>query len=227
MRHSFNTTPKEAIELQKKLREEIQLVSLSQQVKYIAGADVSFNKFERDVYAGIIVLTYPELEPVEHVCVREEVDFPYIPGLLSFREIPPLLLAWDRLQIKPDVVVVDGHGIAHPRRMGIATHFGLVTEIPTIGCAKSKLYGTYGEPGAEAGSFSHIIDPKTGEVIGMALRSKKRSKPILVSPGNLITLEESVEIIKHTLRGYRLPEPTRLAHNMVNEYRKIKKRSFN
>lgn len=222
MRYNFNLTPKEAIESQKKLREKIKLVPLKKKIKTIAGLDVSFNKFEKDVYAGIIVLSYPELKVLEKVCVKSVVDFPYIPGLLSFREIPPLLKCWQKLKRKPDIVVVDGHGIAHPRRLGIATHFGLVTGVPTIGCGKSLLYGKYKEPTLNAASESPLFDPKTNEQIGIVLRTKRNVKPIFVAPGNKITLKESREIIQVTLRGYRLPEPTRRVHNLVNDFRRGK-----
>ncbi|MDB4984374.1 MAG: deoxyribonuclease [Patescibacteria group bacterium] len=213
-------SPTEAVALQKKLREELRHISLPRKPKFIAGADVSLERFGTELFAGIIVLSYPSLEIVEHSCIKTPVTFPYVPGLLSFREIPGLLECWDALKTKPDVVVVDGHGIAHPRRLGIAAHFGLVADVPTIGCAKSRLYGEYDMPSEEPGSETEIIDPKTGEVIGIALRSKKKSNPLLISPGNLITLAESLSIIKTCLRGYRLPEPTRLAHNLVNAFRK-------
>lgn len=218
--YDFNLTPKQAIESQKQLRELIRLTPLKKKPKIIAGVDVSFNKLEKDVYAGIIVLSYPELEVLEKVCVKSIVDFPYIPGLLSFREIPPLLKCWEKLKVKPNVVIVDGHGIAHPRRLGIATHFGLVTGVPTIGCGKSLLYGIYKEPNLEAGSEEKLIDPKTGEQIGIILRTKNNVKPVFIAPGHNVTFPEAKDIIFKTLRGYRLPEPTRLAHNLVNEFRK-------
>lgn len=219
MNYDFNLTPKEAIESQKKLRELIRLVPLKKKPGTIAGVDVSFNKFEKDVYAGIIVLSYPELEVLEYSIVKEIVNFPYIPGLLSFREIPPLLKCWEKLKIKPDVVVVDGHGIAHPRRLGIATHFGLVTGVPTIGCAKSLLYGKFKDPASNAGAKEKLLDPKTGEQIGIVFRTKNKVKPVFVAPGNKITFKEAEDIVLKTLRGYRLPEPTRLAHKLVNEFR--------
>jgi deoxyribonuclease V len=127
--------------------------------------------------------------------------------------------AWEKLEAKPDLVIADGIGIAHPRRMGIATHLGLILGIPTIGCAKSVLVGKYDEPDEIPGYVSNLVDPKTGEVIGAALRTKPRVKPVFVSPGHLITLQESVEIMRQCMGRYRIPEPTRLAHNAVNEYR--------
>lgn len=205
--------------VQEALRGKLRAVPLPKRIRYVAGADVSFNKFEKDVYAGIIVLSYPDLVPVERAVVKTEVDFPYIPGYLSFREIPPLMKCWKLLKKKPDLVVVDGHGIAHPRRLGIAAHFGLATGTPTVGAAKNILYGTYDEPDSKKDSFSYIHDPKTGERIGTALRTKDKVKPMLVSPGHLATVGGALEIAKTLVRRHKLPEPTRLAHNLVNDFR--------
>ncbi|MBX4189384.1 deoxyribonuclease V [Candidatus Parcubacteria bacterium] len=216
----WDVSPKEAIEIQKELREEVVLAPLKKKIKTIGGADVSLNLYGKDLYAGIIVLSYPALELIEEATVKVETKFPYIPGLLSFREIPGLLKCWEKLSIKPDVLIVDGQGIAHPRRLGLATHFGVLAHVPTIGCAKSVLYGKFVEPTA-VGQANEIIDPKTGEVIGVALKSKERSNPLIISPGHLVTVADSVEIVKGTLRGYRLPEPTRRAHLLVNAFRQL------
>jgi deoxyribonuclease V len=177
------------------------------------------NRFAKEGFAGFVTLTYPALEVIDHAVVEREIPFPYIPGLLSFREIPMLLDAWDALAQKPDVLMVDGIGIAHPRRLGIASHLGLMLGIPTIGIAKSVLVGIYQEPDAAPGSTANLIDPKTGEVLGAALRTKRNVKPVFVSPGHLITLEESVELARACVRVHRLPEPTRQAHMTVNRYR--------
>ena len=218
--HGWNVSPKEAIALQKSLREQVRLVPLSHPPKFIGGCDVSMNRFATEGFAGFVTLTYPELGLVDHAVVKDTIPFPYIPGLLSFREIPMLAKAWENLKTKPDVLLVDGVGIAHPRRMGIATHLGLVLGIPTVGCAKSVLTGVYDEPAREAGSVSYLHDPRNPkEIIGAALRTKDGVKPMFISPGHLITLEESVDIVRSCIRKYRLPEPTRLAHNTVNEYR--------
>ncbi|MBX4198998.1 endonuclease V [Candidatus Parcubacteria bacterium] len=200
------------IELQKKLAKEVRIEPLKGEVRLVAGVDVSMERFGNTLYAGIIVLSYPELRVVEEVVAKSETDFPYIPGLLSFREIPALLECVKKLSYKPDVYIVDGQGIAHPRRLGIATHLGLILGTPTIGCAKSVLYGRR--------SGDNLVDPKTGEVIGRVLSTKKGSNPLIVSPGHLITLEESVEIVRSALKGYKLPEPTRRAHLLVNAFRK-------
>jgi deoxyribonuclease V len=218
--HTWNVSPKEAIEIQKELRSKINIEPFNKPIKYIAGADVSLNMFSTTAYAGIIVLKYPELIEVEHSVVKTEITFPYIPGLLSFREIPALIEAWEKLKQKPDVIVVDGQGIAHPRRLGIATHFGLVIDMPTIGCAKSILTGIHKDLSVIPGSTTELIDKNTNERIGTLLRSKIRSNPLIISPGNKITQEEADTIIKDTLRGYRLPEPTRQAHELVNAYRR-------
>ena len=216
----WNLSPKEAIELQKKLRSQVQLAPLKRQPKLIAGCDVSMNRFAKEGFAGFVVMTYPGLEVIEKAAIKDTIPMPYIPGLLSFREIPMLEKAWKKLKNKPELILVDGIGIAHPRRLGIATHLGLLLDLPTTGCGKSVLYGTYQEPGLEPGSISYMKDPKTGEVIGAALRTKLRSNPMFISPGHLITLEDSLEIVRNCLRGYRLPKPTRLAHLAVNEARK-------
>lgn len=210
--------PKQAIVIQKELCEKIELTPLTKDIKTIAGCDISFNKESNKVYAGIIVFNYPELNIIEQSVIETEVFFPYIPGLLSFREIPPLLNAWDRLNQKPDLVMLDGQGIAHPRRIGIASHFGLIVDKPTIGCAKSKLIGKYDDVPTKKGSFSYLFDKD--DIIGAVLRTKEKVKPVFVSPGNKITLKESIEIVMNCLSHYRIPEPTRQAHLLVNALRK-------
>lgn len=213
-----NITPEEAIALQTQLRQQLQIQPLNKEIKTIAGADISFNKYSTTVYAGIVVMQFPSLQVIETSGVVDEATFPYIPGLLAFREVPALSKAWEGLKIKPDVLVLDGHGIAHPRRMGIAAHFGVVMNTPTLGCAKSLLTGKFIEPTLEAGSTSDLISKN--ELIGKVLRTKKKVKPVFVSPGNLISMDESLDIVKQCVGKYRIPEPTRLAHNFVNELRK-------
>lgn len=210
-------SPTDAVLLQKQLRPQIELKALTGPIRLIGGADISFNRFEDTVYAGIVILKYPEMTLVETATVVTQTKFPYISGLLAFREIPALLKVWQQLQHRPDVMVLDGQGIAHQRRMGIATHFGLLTRTPAIGCAKSRLTGTYQEPGLEPFAAQALWDKS--EQIGVVLRSKLRCKPLFISPGHLINMEQSVEIIKNSIRKYRLPEPTRLAHLLVNKTR--------
>src|SRR5919199_5954284 len=181
--HEWSLTPREAVELQKRLREQVKLQPLKKKIETIAGADISFNKFDPVVYAGIVVLRLPRLEVVEESGVVSETKFPYVPGLLSFRETPSVLEAWAKLKTEPDALMLDGQGYAHPRRFGIACHVGLLINRPTLGCAKSVLVGRYDEPGEERGSRSPLVDPKTGETIGAALRTKTRVQPIYVSAG--------------------------------------------
>jgi deoxyribonuclease V len=211
-------TPVEAVAIQKELRQQLNLSPLQKEITTIGGGDISFNKYSSTVYAGIVVMQFPSLQIIESKAVVDTTEFPYIPGLLAFREVPALSKAWEALEKKPDVLVLDGHGIAHPRRMGIATHFGLVIGTPTIGCAKSVLTGKYTEPPVEAGAYTDLIHQN--EVIAKVLRTKKNTKPVFVSPGNLITMEQSLEIILQCVRKYRIPEPTRFAHNFVNEERR-------
>jgi len=217
--HVWNLSPKEAIALQKELREQVRLTSLEHEPTLVGGCDVSMNRFAKEGFAGFVTLTYPNLEVVDHSVVKDTIPFPYIPGLLSFREIPMLMKAWEKLHTKPDVLLVDGIGIAHPRRLGIATHLGLILKIPTLGLAKFVPTGSYDEPGNNPGDFSYLIDLKTNERIGAAVRTKMNVKPMFISPGHLITLEDSIHIVMGCVGKYRLPEPTREAHNTMNEYR--------
>ena len=211
-------TPREAVELQKSLRERVRLRPLTKKIRTIAGADISFNKFEPTVYAGIVVLKLPTLEVVEEVGVVSETKFPYVPGLLSFRESPSVLEAWAKLKTEPDAVMFDGQGIAHPRRVGIASHVGLLINRPTLGCAKSVLVGKYEEPEGERGSWTEMVDK--GEVVGAAVRTKTNVQPIFVSPGHLINLEGAINLTLAADGGYRQPEPTRRAHLLVNALRR-------
>lgn len=216
--HDWKVSPREAVELQKSLRERVRLVPLAKKIRTIAGTDISFNKFEPTVYAGIVVLSLPKLEVVEEVGVVSETKFPYVPGLLSFRETPSVLEAWAKLKTEPDAVMFDGQGIAHPRRVGIASHVGLLIDRPTLGCAKSVLVGKYEEPDSERGSWTELVDK--GEVVGAAVRTKTNVHPIYVSPGHLIDLQGAIELTLACNGGYRQPEPTRRAHLLVNALRR-------
>ena len=215
--HRWNLNPTQAIVVQRNLRHQVTLQPFPDEPTLIAGADISFNKYSPVVYAGFVLLRYPSLEIVDSVGCSMEVSFPYISGLLSFREIPPLLKAWEQMSTKPDLVVLDGQGIAHPRRLGIASHFGILANIPTIGCAKSRLVGDYVEPNTTAGSSSPLTH--RGERVGTVLRTKDKVQPVFVSPGHLVDQESAVRILLNCRRGYRIPEPTRLAHLFVNELR--------
>jgi len=218
--HDWTLTPREAVELQKSLRERVRLAPLSGPIETVAGADISFNKFSPVVYAGIVVLRLPSLDVVEEVGVVSETQFPYVPGLLSFRETPSVLEGWAKLRTEPDAVMFDGQGIAHPRRIGIASHVGLLINRPTFGCAKSVLVGKYEEPPVGRGEWMPLVDPKNGEHIGAALRTKSKVQPIFVSPGHLIDLAGAIDLTLRCDGGYRQPEPTRRAHLLVNALRR-------
>lgn len=210
----------EARKIQEDLRASARIERYGKTPKTIAGVDVSMTRFSKILYAGWIVLSYPDFIEVDRGLAKVEANFPYVPGYLSFREIPALLKAWEKLANKPDLTMVDGQGIAHPRRVGIATHLGLLLDIATIGCAKSVLYGMGDEPGVGAGSVAYMHDPKTKETIGARLRTKDHVNPVVISPGNMITLEESIYFARACVRGYRIPEPTRRAHDLVNTFRR-------
>ena len=211
-------TPREAVELQQRLRERVRITPLDKPIKTMAGADISFNKFDPTVYAGLVVLSLPSLEVIEEVGIVSQTRFPYVPGLLSFRESPSVLEAWSKLKTEPDAVMFDGQGIAHPRRVGIASHVGLLIGRPTLGCAKSVLVGNYEEPELERGHWTQLIDK--GEVVGAAVRTKTKVKPIFVSPGHLIDLEGAIRLTLECDGSYRQPEPTRRAHHLVNALRR-------
>lgn len=216
--HDWNLSATEAVALQQQLRHQIRIEPLSKPPETIAGCDISFNKFEETVYAGIVVLRLDTLETVDQSGVVSTATFPYIPGLLSFREIPALLDAWQQLKTTPDVVMFDGHGTAHPRRIGIASHGGLFLNVPTFGCGKSVLVGKYEEPAPERGSWSPMRH--YGDIIGAALRTKNKVNPVYVSPGHLIDLDTAIDLTLRCDGKYRIPEPTRRAHNLVNALRR-------
>ncbi|MBA3680904.1 MAG: deoxyribonuclease V [Bacteroidetes bacterium] len=208
----------EATKIQNELREKIDTEERLIPVTTIAGADISLNLYSTTIYAGIILLSFPQLQPVAYSLIKSETHFPYVPGYLAFREVPALVSAWEQMFKKPNVLVVDGHGIAHPRRMGIATHFGVLTGQATMGCAKNILCGKFEEPALHRGSFSSIIDK--GEQIGFAFRSKDKTAPVFISPGHLIGMQNCLNMVQKFTGKYRLPEPTRLAHQLVNRFRK-------
>jgi deoxyribonuclease V len=209
----------EATILQNQLAGLVRIEPLSKGVKTVAWVDVSSEWHGSLLFASVVVFSYPDLIPLEQAFAEHETRFPYVPGFLSFREIPAILKAFAKLQNAPDIVFVDGQWIAHPRRIGIASHLWVLLDIPTVGVGKSKLYGTYVEP--EVPETAHpITDPKTGETLGLAYKSKVRAKAILVSPGHLITAPEALSFVKTMLQGYRLPLTSRAAHDAVNEYRR-------
>lgn len=209
----------QAIELQHRLAGEVSKYSEPLSPRYIAGVDISVKRGDEIATGTAVVLSYPELEVVETRIAKGRLDFPYVPGLLSFREAPLILDACEQLSITPDLILVDGQGIAHPRRFGIASHLGLFLDIPTIGCAKSLLCGSHETPGAEPGSYAEILDK--GETIGAALRTKPGVKPVYVSIGHKIDLPTAIDWVLRCCRGYRLPEPTRKAHQAANSSREL------
>jgi len=208
----------EATQVQNELRSKLDISERELNITTIGGADISLNLYSSTIYAGIIILSFPRLIPIAYSLVKGETHFPYVPGFLAFREVPALIKVWEQLQIKPGVLVVDGHGIAHPRRMGIAAHFGTLTDQPSMGCAKNILYGKYEEPLPLYGAYSPIYDKQ--EQIGYAFRSKAKTAPVYISPGNLIGMQNSLQVIQQCTGKYRIPEPTRLAHELVNRFRK-------
>lgn len=177
--------------------------------RYIAGADVGFEQEGAITRAALVVLEYPTLQLVEHRIARIETIMPYIPGFLSFREVPALQAAWQQLTHQPDLLFVDGHGISHPRRLGVAAHFGLLVDVPTIGVAKKRLWGQFAELAPEPGSCQPLMDKS--EQIGWVWRSKARCNPLFVSTGHRISLESALHWVELCTAGYRLPEPTRWA----------------
>lgn len=208
--HPWQLSVADAIETQRKLSAEVLRKGTVVEPRFIAGVDVSAARGRAAGTAAVVVLTYPEVELVEVRVAQGVLDFPYVPGLLSFREAPLILEACRALTITPDLVLVDGQGIAHPRRIGLASHLGLLLDVPTIGCAKSRLCGRHEMPPTEPGSYAEVKDG--GETIGVALRTRAGIKPIYVSVGHRIDLTAAVELVLGCCRGYRLPEPTRLAH---------------
>jgi deoxyribonuclease V len=210
--HAWNLCPSEAIRLQQDYRYLVRSEPLHGEIRRIGGVDVGFHS--EKAFAALAVVAYPSMLLIEWAVSEINTPFPYIPGLLSFREAPVILSALERLSVLPDVLMVDGQGIAHPRRFGIASHLGVLLDLPAIGCAKSVLVGRYGELGNEIGNTTELLDK--GEVIGMALRTRQGCKPIIVSIGHRVDLESAIRLTLACGRGYRLPEPTRLAHRIAS-----------
>ncbi|WP_292517128.1 deoxyribonuclease V [Methanoculleus sp.] len=220
--HPFDLTPAEAIRLQETLRTRVRLSGDIEDISLVAGVDASYAKGSDEIHAVVVVLRYPDLGVVERVSASAATSFPYIPGLLTFREGPALVEAFKRTRSEPDLVFFDGQGIAHPRGLGIASHMGVLLDRPTIGVAKSLLVGTAAEPEVARGSTAPIL--RDGETIGMAVRTKEKTKPVYVSVGHRVALSQAVDLVLATARGYRLPEPTRQAHLYANAVRQEEKR---
>jgi deoxyribonuclease V len=210
--HDWNLSAEEAAQVQVRLREQLNLTWDGRLVRRVAGVDVSIAT--DTARCAIVILNFPALTPLEAVTVDAPLVFPYIPGLLSFREGPAILAAWDKLKQKPDLLMFDGQGIAHPRGVGIAAQMGLWLGRPTIGVAKSRLYGQHAEPGPKRGDYEYLLD-KNKQAIGAVVRTKDNVKPLYVSPGHLMDVPNAVEFTLACDGGYRLPETTRWAHRVA------------
>ena len=228
--HSWNLSYTEARELQTRLACEVQFTPLKKQPKLIAGLDCAFSKDGKRIIAAVVVLkipdaqkglwkplTAPGFETLETTSAVQEVSFPYIPGLLSFREAPVCIAAVEKLKNEPDIFIVDGQGIAPPRRLGLAAHLGLFFDKPTIGCAKSRLTGAFDEPPPDKGAHSPLKDKN--EIIGAVVRTRFNVEPVFVSVGNKCVLKDAINVTLDCTTKYRIPEPTRLAHQLVSKLR--------
>lgn len=216
--HPWDVSPQEAVKIQTRLSPSLTLKRRFSQIHYVAGTDVSCSKKSDKVWACVVVLDYPELVLVEEKWVRGETTFPYVPGLLSFREIPVLLEALKGIKRKPDIILCDGQGTAHPRGLGLASHLGLSVDTATVGCAKSRLVGEFSSIDKNKGSFTPLR--YKGRVVGAAARTRTGVSPLFISPGNHITLAESLEIVFRCCPVYRIPEPIRMAHMRANQLRR-------
>ncbi|MEW6072007.1 MAG: deoxyribonuclease V [Planctomycetota bacterium] len=206
-------TPAEAVALQRRLAARVVRARTFGPLRTVAGVDVGIHG---DVaVAAVVRLAYPSLEVLETAMARRPVDFPYVPGLLGFREVPVAAEACARLAAPPDLLLVDGHGLAHPRRFGVACHLGVVLDLPAIGCGKSRLVGEHREPGTRRGSCTRLVD--RGEVIGAVLRTREGVRPVVVSIGHRIDLETAVRVVLRCARRFRLPEPIRAADRAAAE----------
>lgn len=210
---TWDLTPAEAVQLQRQLAEQVRTEPLPADPRLVAGADVSILKAQNQLIAGVVLWDLQERKVIEQQVVRAAATFPYVPGLLSFREAPAVLEAFEHLRTQPDVAMFDGQGIAHPRRFGLASHLGVLLDLPSIGCAKSRLIGAYEEPPAERGSWTDLTD--RGEVIGAILRTRTTVNPLYISIGHRADLPSAIALVLACATRYRLPEPTRLAHQLV------------
>ena len=214
---TWPTSPDEARRLQSVLRSHVVTSDRLGPVRYVAGLDAHEAPHESRMYAAAALLRYPDLAPVETAFAAERVTFPYVPGLLSFREAPVMLAALAKLETKPDLLFVDGQGIAHPRRLGIAAHIGLLADIPTIGAAKSRLVGHYVEPAPTRGAWSPLT--VGDQIVGAALRTRASTRPIFISVGHRISLETAIVYVLACAPRYRIPEPTRVADRLSRLHR--------
>jgi deoxyribonuclease V len=210
--HSWEVNVEEAIQIQEALRDRLILKNTFTEVRTIGGGDVAYSKDRNFLFAAIVVFSFPKMETLEIATAHGEIPFPYIPGLLSFREGPILINTFQKLKIKPDVMIYDGQGIGHPRGIGLASHMGLWLDLPSIGCTKTPLLNDFIYPRSSKGSFELIR--REEKEVGAVLRTKENVKPLFVSPGHRIDLQTSIQLILETCQGYRTPEPLRRAHQL-------------
>ena len=215
-------TPEEARAEQNALRSRVSLADNFGELRTIAGLDLSYSEAKNEGYAVIVVLSFPDFQVLETRYATATPPMPYIPGLLSFRESPVALEAFRQLQTVPDMLFTDGAGLAHPRGFGIACHLGVLLDLPSVGIAKSFLYGRYDKTQTlEPGMSTPLRDRAEKEVIGAVVQTKLRTNPLYVSPGHKVSVETATRLVLECVRGYRLPEPTRQAHNLITAYRKV------
>jgi len=231
--HDWDLTPAQARDLQLRLRDRVERADRISKLTCVAGADValelhgprSWETGQGRAVAGIVAYRFPQMEEIERASAVSRLTFPYVPGLLSFREIPALLAAFARLRHAPDLIFCDGQGYAHPRRFGLACHLGILLDRPTIGVAKSRLIGEHREPGKQCGSTAPLVDPQSGEKIGAVVRTASGVKPVYVSQGHRVSLARAVELTLAVADGYRIPRPTRDADHFVGAIRRAAKES--
>lgn len=222
--HDWDVPTEQAIGIQEELARQVELQNDLGEIAFVAGADIALDPKTNKGSAAVILYTFPGLKPMEVAWAQGKLKFPYVPGLLSFREGPLLLEALGRLAREPDLIIFDGQGIAHPRHLGIASHLGVLLQKPTIGAAKSRLVGTFDGPGAREGDMSELIHK--GRHIGMALRSRAKTAPIFVSPGHKIDYDTSVKLVRACLDGYRVPKPTRQADALADAVKRGEGKKF-
>lgn len=208
--HDWQVSTPQAFDIQRELAARVSRINEIGEPRFVAGVDISAGRAQGMATGAVVIMDYPDLKLVEVKTVNEKLAFPYIPGLLSFRESPLVLAACERLTVTPDLILVDGQGLAHPRRLGLASHLGLLLDTPTIGCAKSRLCGHHREPGDEPGSYTELVDK--GEVVGAVLHTKENTRPLYISIGHKVDLEAAIHWVLACCRGYRIPEPLRFAH---------------
>lgn len=215
--HPWRVSYQEAVAIQERLRSRLKIQPLPRRIRLVAGTDVAYSRPTHRMYAAVVVVALPSLEVVEQAEAVSRARFPYIPGLFTFRELPPLLGAFRRLRAVPDAILFDGQGLAHPRRFGLACHAGLLLDRPSVGCAKSRLVGEHGVVGEARGDFTALT--LDGQVVGVTLRTRANVKPVYLSPGHRADLASSIELVMATTRRYRIPEPIRLAHQATTAMR--------